>query len=78
MIFHCYRQDDLNTSVSSDRLDELKRRNKTVPPHLKSCYPLEMSRVSTDKAAEEVLKSDENTPPVLSTPKNTRTPVSHN
>ncbi|KAM3728872.1 Ciliary rootlet coiled-coil protein [Dirofilaria immitis] len=40
------QQEEYNTSVDSERLAELKRRNKSLPPHMRSTYATELTYAS--------------------------------
>ncbi|EFO17538.1 hypothetical protein LOAG_10961 [Loa loa] len=59
-------QEQFNTSVDSERLAELNRRNKTVPPHMRSTYATELTyvpkRFSSEKLEDELKNSEDFTP----------------
>ncbi|VDK77454.1 unnamed protein product [Litomosoides sigmodontis] len=55
-------QEEFNTSVDSERLTELKRRNKTLPPHMRSTYATELTyageRFSSERLEDELKNSN--------------------
>ncbi|KAL3989403.1 hypothetical protein ACH3XW_27530 [Acanthocheilonema viteae] len=53
-------QEELNTSVDSERLAELNRRNKTLPPHMRSTYATELTyakRFPSERLEDELKNS---------------------
>uniref|UniRef100_A0A0R3S2P7 Calponin-homology (CH) domain-containing protein n=1 Tax=Elaeophora elaphi TaxID=1147741 RepID=A0A0R3S2P7_9BILA len=59
-------QDEFNTSVDSERLSELNRRNRTLPPHMRSTYATELTyaakRFPSDRLEDELKNSKDFTP----------------
>uniref|UniRef100_A0A915PVT4 Uncharacterized protein n=1 Tax=Setaria digitata TaxID=48799 RepID=A0A915PVT4_9BILA len=61
-------QGELNTSVDSERLAELNRRNKSVPPHMRSTYATELTYASKrflSERLEDALKDSKDFMPCL-------------
>ncbi|VDM97080.1 unnamed protein product [Thelazia callipaeda] len=56
-------REEYSTSVDSERIVELNRRNKTLPPHMRSSYATELTYASnrfSSKNFEDALKNSEN------------------
>ncbi|KAK6111870.1 hypothetical protein QQG55_45375 [Brugia pahangi] len=61
-------QEEFNTSVDSERLTELKRRNKTLPPHMRSTYATELTYTAKrfpSERLEDEIKNFRNFTPYL-------------
>lgn len=59
----CLRREEFNTSVDSERLAELNRRNRTLPPHMRSTYATELTYASKrfpSEKLEDELKNSRN------------------